>query len=88
MSRSAEDIQDWLIARISAVTGIAPHEIDARQPLLRYGLDSAAVVALMVDLEGWLGYRFRANPLEEHPTIVALSQFLASQVLSPADPEV
>jgi acyl carrier protein len=80
MTRSAEEIQAWIVARISELTGLAPEEIDARQPLLRYGLDSAALVALAVDLEGWLGYRFRANPLSEHPTIAALAQFLAEEL--------
>jgi acyl carrier protein len=79
MSRSAQEIQDWIIDRVSRLTGVAPPEIDPHAPVLRYGLDSVALVALTTDLEAWLGYRFRANPLEEHPTVEALAQFLAKQ---------
>jgi acyl carrier protein len=79
MTRSAQEIQDWLVARVSSLTGVAPAEIDVSESLLRYGLDSVAVVALAADLEAWLGYRFRENPFEEHPTIASLAQFLAEQ---------
>ena len=52
----------WIVGRISTLTGVAPGEIDARDPLLRYGLASVAVVSLVADLEAWLDYRFRENP--------------------------
>ena len=80
MSRSEQEIQDWIVARVSGLTGLAPAEIDVHEPLLRFGLDSVAVVALVAELEEWLGYRFRENPLDEHPTIAALARFLAGQV--------
>jgi acyl carrier protein len=79
MSHTAQEIQDWIVDRVSSVTGVAPGEIDVREPLLRYGLDSVAVVALAADLETWLGCRFRENPLDEHPTIESLAQYLAEQ---------
>src|SRR5262249_51459730 len=79
MTRSAQEIQDWIIGRVSTLTGIAPEEIDAREPLLHYGLDSVALVALTTDLEKWLGYSFREKPLEDHPTIEALARYLADQ---------
>src|SRR5438874_3187723 len=44
-----------------------------------YGLDSIALIALAADLEKWLGYQFRENLLETHPTIEDLSWFLAEQ---------
>jgi acyl carrier protein len=80
MSVSAEAIQDWIVARVSKLTGVAPEEIDPREPVSRYGLDSMAVVVLATDLEEWLGYRFHDNPLNDYPTIEALSRFLAEQV--------
>ena len=79
MSRSAEEIRDWIVGRVSELTEIPPAEIDARQPVMSYGLDSVALVRLASDLETWLGYRFRENPLEAHPTIEALARFLAEQ---------
>jgi acyl carrier protein len=77
---SEQQIQDWIVARVSALTDIPPEQVDPREPLIRHGLDSVAAITLTADLETWLGYRFRANPLEDHPTIEALSRFLAEQV--------
>jgi acyl carrier protein len=79
VNRSAQEIQDWLVGRISSLTGVAPADIDVSEPVLRYGLDSVAVVALAADLETWLDCRFHANPLDEHPTIASLAGFLAGQ---------
>jgi acyl carrier protein len=80
MSRSAEEIQAWIVNRVGQLTQVAPEEIDVRGPMTRFGLDSVAVVALAADLEKWLGYQFRENPLEAHPTIESLAEFLAQQV--------
>jgi acyl carrier protein len=80
MIRAVQEIQDWIVAHVSAATGAATKDIDVHQPFLRHGLDSVAVVALVADLERWLGYRFRENPLETHPTIAALAQYLAKQI--------
>jgi len=80
VSRSAQEIEQWIVGRVSALTATSSREIDAHEPMLRYGLDSVAVVGLVADLEAWVGYRFRENPLEAHPTIASLAQFLAEQV--------
>jgi myxalamid-type polyketide synthase MxaF len=79
MTRSVQEIQDWIVARVAALTGVPAGEIDVRESLLRYGLDSVAVVALAADLETWLGYRFRENPFDAHPTVADLARFLAEQ---------
>ena len=79
MSRSAREIQDGMIDRLSRLTGVSPREIDPCEPIARCGLDSVALVAFATDLEEWLGYRFRGNPLEEHPTVEALARFLAAE---------
>jgi acyl carrier protein len=77
VSRSAREIQEWMTDRLSRLTGVAPQEMDPREPMRRYGLDSVALVAFATDLEEWLGYRFRSNPLDDHPTMEALAAFLA-----------
>jgi acyl carrier protein len=84
MSRSAQEIAAWLVERVSALTEVPPEAINVQAPLWRTGLDSVAVVALASDLETWLGYRFRANPLEDHPTIASLADFLAEEVAAEA----
>jgi acyl carrier protein len=80
VTRSAQEIQDWLVARVSGLAEVPPEAVDVRAPLTRRGLDSVALVVLVADLEQWLGYRFRDNPLDAHPTIEALSRFLEGQV--------
>ena len=80
MTRSADDIRDWIVARVASLTGLPPGEVDPAAPLARHGLDSVALITLAADLEAWLGYRFRENPLDAHPTIDALARFLAGQV--------
>jgi acyl carrier protein len=80
MTPTAVQIQDWIVARIGRLTGMAVAEIDPNEEMFRYGLDSVAVVTMATDLEKWLGYRFQENPVEAHPTIAALSRFLAEQV--------
>jgi acyl carrier protein len=79
VSRSAREIQEWMADRLSRLTGVAPQEMDPREPIRRYGLDSVALVAFAMDLEEWLGYRFRGNPLDDHPTMEALAAFLAEE---------
>lgn len=80
MTPSAEEIQAWLVDRVAALTEVNPDDVDVRAPLTRHGLDSVMVVVLAADLETWLNYRFRANPLDAHPTIEALARFLAGEV--------
>ena len=79
MSRKAEEIQAWMVERLSRLTGVAADEIDPGEPVQRYGLDSVALVAFATDLEEWLGCRFQGNPLEDHPTVESLARFLAGQ---------
>ncbi len=80
MTPSAQEIQDWIVARVAALTGVPTEEVDPAAPLARHGLDSVAVITLASDLEQWLGYRFRENPLERCNSIEALARFTAEQV--------
>lgn len=79
MNHSAQEIQDWLVGRISSLTGLAPEAIDVDEPYYRHGLDSVTLVLIFTDLETWLGRRFHENPLEEHPTIASLARYLADK---------
>ena len=79
---TAESIQAWIVARVAHLTGVPPAEIDVAAPLTRHGLDSVALIALASDLEKWLGYRFRENPVDAATTIGSLSVFLAERANS------
>jgi acyl carrier protein len=80
MTPSALEIQQWIVSRVSQQLGVPPEEIDVQASLSRYGMDSVALFVIISDLEKWLGYQFEANPLQTHPTIEKLSQFLAEEV--------
>jgi acyl carrier protein len=80
MTPTAEKIQQWIVDRVSLATNVPPVEVDPRDPLTRYGLDSVALIAMAADLETWLGYQFRENPVDAHPTIESLARFLAAEV--------
>ena len=41
------------------------------------------VIAWSGEVEAWLGYQFRENPVEAHPTIESLARFLAEQAARP-----
>jgi acyl carrier protein len=79
VTRTAEEIRQWLIERVSTLTGVPKNEVDPTAPLTRYGLDSVALISLTADFEKWLGYRFKENPLDRHPTIDALADYLQNQ---------
>jgi acyl-CoA synthetase (AMP-forming)/AMP-acid ligase II/acyl carrier protein len=74
----AEAIRDWLVSKITELLKVSPHEIDVRQPLTSYGLDSVAAVNLSGQMEDWLGCRLSPTLLYEHPTIESIAQHLSS----------
>lgn len=78
--RSPEAIRDWIIAHVAERLQITPAEIRTDEPLIDLGLDSMEFVALVGELEQWLGVRFRDNPIIDYPTLDSLSAFLADQI--------
>jgi len=83
-ARTAEDIQAWLVSHIAEHLKIVPSQIDVREPLTRYGMDSVQAVNLAENLASWLGRELSPMLAYEFPTIEALAQHLAttSNVLS------
>lgn len=75
--RTADVIQNWLIARIASALQIEPGEIDVSQPFAGFGLGSVQSVGLSGELADWLERPLPATLLYEYPTIAALSRFLA-----------
>lgn len=76
-TRTVEEIQEWLVAKLSSRLGLRPHEIDVREPFARYGLDSVQAVNLSSELGDWLGYPLAPTLVYEYPNIVALSRYLS-----------
>jgi acyl carrier protein len=77
--RSAEEIQAWIVERLARLLQCPPQAIDPRERLDRYGLDSVQIILFVTDLEQWLGQTITENPLNEHPSIERLSQYLADR---------
>ena len=65
--------------RVSAMTGIAIDAIDFDTELVSYGLDSAAAVELVAELEVDLGHQLDPRLLWDFPTIRALATELAAK---------
>ena len=74
---NAQEIQDWMTARLAALLHVAPERIDVREPFANYGLSSRDAVALSGDLEQLLDCRLSPTVAYEYPCIAALSHHLA-----------
>jgi acyl carrier protein len=77
---TAGEIREWIVSRLSEKLRVSPEEIRLDEPLIDQGLDSMEFVALVGELERWLGCRFKDNPLIDYPTLNTLSEFLADQL--------
>ncbi len=72
-------IESWLVAWIAKETRLDPSTVDAREPLVNFGLGSRQALLLVGDLEDWLGTRLEPSLAWEHPTVERLSVFLAAR---------
>ncbi|MCC7383286.1 MAG: SDR family NAD(P)-dependent oxidoreductase [Deltaproteobacteria bacterium] len=73
-----------IAALIAARTGGRAENLDPRSPFTAFGFGSREAVELAGELESRLGRKLGASLLYEHPSIAALSAFLAGQGASPA----
>lgn len=71
-----QQIEQWLVDRVSAETGLAPHQIARDTSLLEYGIDSASAIGVMADLEDFLQQPLDPNLFYEYPSIQELAQHL------------
>ena len=77
LNARAQAIVDWLVPRLAGALGVPPSEIDANEPLSRYGLGSVEAVVLVGDLEEWLSLSLEPTLLWDYPTITRLAAYLA-----------
>lgn len=78
---TVEQIQTWLINRLSTELKIPPQEIDIQEAFAYYGLDSSAAIAITGELIDWLECEVEPTLFWEYPNIEELASYLA-QVLS------
>lgn len=82
VSKSEEEILDWLVNKLAALNSLEPEQIDTSKSFSYYGLDSVAAVGLAGELEEWLERKFSATLLFtllfSRPSIANLANHLAS----------
>jgi acyl carrier protein len=79
-----EQIVDWCRNHIASLLDFPVERIPADAEFDSFGLDSAAAVSLVVDLEEWLGTEVSPSLLFEFPTV----QGLAGEILRLRDAKV
>ena len=72
------EIESWLVTKLSARLAIATGEMNVREPLANYGLDSRTALTLSGELEDWLGRKLSPTLLWDYPTIEDLAAYLGS----------
>jgi acyl carrier protein len=70
-------IARWLQQYLREVLGPAVERMDEHTAFDRYGLDSAAAIAMSSDLGEWLGCEVDAAAAYDYPSIADLSRALA-----------
>jgi len=78
MKLKADNLEAWLVAKISSLTGIQAKEISVDQPFAHFGLDSVAAVSLSGELEDWLGRKLSPTLVYDYPSVKALADYLAT----------
>lgn len=78
-SKNLEEIEAWLLAKIAEHTQILPVEINIRQPLAEYGLNSLAAVRISGELQEWIGREFSPTLLYDYPTLEGLARHIADE---------
>jgi acyl carrier protein len=71
-------IRDWCVAYLAKSLNRSAGLINPDAKFARLGVDSAASVFFLVDLEEWLSIDLPAETLTEHPTINKLARHLAT----------
>jgi polyketide synthase 13 len=77
-SLSADQVEDWLVARIAATTHVGAAEIDPEAPFTSLQLSSIDVLDLAVDLEDLLGIEIDSTIAYDYPTVRLLSGYAAT----------
>ena len=84
---SSAEIEAWLVANISSILGVNPEDIDIKEPLDSYGLDSAQAMTIASKAQKFIGFKLSLIHLWYYPTIEELAQRLAEE-LENSDSEI
>ncbi|MEV6361315.1 HAD-IIIC family phosphatase [Nocardia asteroides] len=73
---TAEAVRDWLVTNIARQAVLDPERVDVHRPLVEFGLGSADLVELVVDLSDFVGRFIDTNLFFDHPTIDGVAAVL------------
>jgi polyketide synthase 13 len=74
---SEEDLRHWMREKIASMLGVPADTIDPDGEFASHGLDSAAAVELLAELELRLDRELATTLIWDYPTIRALASELA-----------
>ena len=74
------EVLAWVTLKFADWLEVPAEELDPRQPISSYGLDSISAVTLSVQLEQELGVELDTAVLWERPTLESLAQHLAERL--------
>ncbi|MFF2082900.1 HAD-IIIC family phosphatase [Nocardia sp. NPDC058176] len=74
---SVEAVRSWLVHAIARQALLDPERVDIHRPLVEFGLGSADLVELVVDLSDFVGRFIDTNLFFDHPTIAGVATVLA-----------
>ncbi len=74
-----EQIAEFCVTSLANVLRISKDRVETGTKFNRLGLDSAMLVYLMMDLEEKLGLELSTDDFYDHPTVEALSRYLADR---------
>ncbi len=77
--RSFQTTEDWLRAQVASLLKIKESEIDTRESILRYGLDSLLATELTHLVETHFGVAVPLTELLENPTITSLANLIENR---------
>lgn len=74
-----EQISDFCVTALANILRISEDRVDTGTKFSRLGIDSAMLVYLMMELEEKLDLELSTDNFYDHPTVEALSRFLADK---------
>jgi acyl carrier protein len=73
-------VLNWLTLKFADWLEVPVEDLDSRQPISSYGLDSISAVTLSVQLEEELGIELDTAVLWERPTLESLAEHLSESL--------
>jgi acyl carrier protein len=74
--RTTAEVSSWLRTKVATMVAVPVDAIDEESEFVSYGLDSAAAVELLAELELWLDRQLDPRLVWDYPTIRALANAL------------